>query len=99
VRSRAAADKALSLKVDRNAHVRQLLTKFQGTDNQAQQLAETASRPAEQSLFEFDAALLPRPDAAGGRQPPHRLGPDLRGEGVLGKGRRADLRRDSSSPP
>src|SRR6266478_6128441 len=47
-----AADKALSLKVDRNAHVRQLLTKFQGTDNQAQQLAETASQPAEQSLFD-----------------------------------------------
>ncbi len=47
-----AADKALSLKVDRNAHVRQLLTKFQGTDNQAQQLAEIASRPAEQSLFD-----------------------------------------------
>src|SRR5204863_8197965 len=47
-----AADKALSPKVDPNAHVRQILTKFQGTDNQAQQLAETASRPAEQSLFD-----------------------------------------------
>ena len=47
-----AADKALSPKVDPNAHVRQILTKFQGTDKQAQQLAETASRPAEQSLFD-----------------------------------------------
>ena len=47
-----AADKALAPAVDRDAHVRQLLAKFQGTDKQAQQLAEIASRPAEQSLFE-----------------------------------------------
>jgi hypothetical protein len=47
-----AADKALSPAVDRNAHVRQLLTRFQGTDKQAQQLAEIASRPAEHSLFD-----------------------------------------------
>jgi UDP-2,3-diacylglucosamine pyrophosphatase LpxH len=47
-----AADKALAPNVDRNAHVRQLLTRFQGTENQAQQLAEIASRPAEQSLFD-----------------------------------------------
>ena len=47
-----AADKALSPAVDRNAHVRQLLARFQGTDKQAQQLAEIASRPAEHSLFD-----------------------------------------------
>jgi UDP-2,3-diacylglucosamine pyrophosphatase LpxH len=47
-----AADKALSRKVERNAHVRQILTRFQGTDKQAQQLAEIASRPAEHSLFD-----------------------------------------------
>lgn len=47
-----AADKALGPKLDRNAHVRQLLTKFEGNDKQAQQLAEIASRPAEQSLFD-----------------------------------------------
>jgi UDP-2,3-diacylglucosamine pyrophosphatase LpxH len=47
-----AADKALSPAVDRDAHVRQLLTRFQGTDKQARQLAEIASRPAEQSLFD-----------------------------------------------
>jgi UDP-2,3-diacylglucosamine pyrophosphatase LpxH len=47
-----AADKALGAKVERNAHVKQLLTRFQGTDKQAQQLAEIASRPAEQSLFD-----------------------------------------------
>src|SRR5207302_5061776 len=38
--------------MDRDAHVRQLLGRFQGTDRQAQQLAEIASRPAEQSLFD-----------------------------------------------
>ena len=47
-----AADKALAPAVDRDAHVRQLLAKFQGTEKQAQQLAEIASRPAEQSLFD-----------------------------------------------
>jgi len=47
-----AADKALAPAVNRDAHVRQLLAKFQGTERQAQQLAEIASRPAEQSLFE-----------------------------------------------
>ena len=47
-----AADKALAPAVDRDAHVRQLLTRFQGTDKQARQLAEIASRPAEQSLFD-----------------------------------------------
>src|SRR5262249_24063619 len=47
-----AADKALSTRVDRNAHARQLLTRFQGTEKQAQQLAEIASQPAEQSLFD-----------------------------------------------
>jgi UDP-2,3-diacylglucosamine pyrophosphatase LpxH len=47
-----AADKALAPAVDRDAHVRQLLAKFQGTERQAQQLAEIASRPAEQSLFD-----------------------------------------------
>jgi len=47
-----AADKALAPAVNRDSHVRQLLAKFQGTERQAQQLAEIASRPAEQSLFE-----------------------------------------------
>ncbi|HTO99485.1 MAG TPA: metallophosphoesterase, partial [Myxococcales bacterium] len=47
-----AADKALARKVDRDTHVRQLLAKFQGTEKQAKQLAEIASRPAEQSLFD-----------------------------------------------
>ena len=47
-----AADKALAPAVDRDAHVRQLLARFQGTENQARQLAEIASRPAEQSLFD-----------------------------------------------
>lgn len=47
-----AADKALAPAVARDAHVRQLLAKFQGTEKQAQQLAEIASRPAEQSLFD-----------------------------------------------
>src|SRR4051812_5140117 len=47
-----AADKALAPKVDPHAHVRRLLTSFQGTDRQAQLLAEIASRPAEQSLFD-----------------------------------------------
>jgi UDP-2,3-diacylglucosamine pyrophosphatase LpxH len=47
-----AADKALAPKVDPHAHVRQLLARFQGTEKQAQQLAEIASRPAEQSLFD-----------------------------------------------
>src|SRR5439155_6581336 len=47
-----AADKALAPAMDRDAHVRQLLERFQGTDRQAQQLAEIASRPAEQSLFD-----------------------------------------------
>src|SRR2546428_9825695 len=50
--SARAADKALAPDMDRNAHVRQLLGRFQGTDRQAQQLAEIASRPAEQSLFD-----------------------------------------------
>jgi hypothetical protein len=47
-----AANKALAPAKDRDAHVRQLLGRFQGTDRQAQQLAEIASRPAEQSLFD-----------------------------------------------
>ncbi len=47
-----AADKALSPRVDRNAHARQLLSRFQGTERQAHQLAEIASRPAEGSLFD-----------------------------------------------
>ncbi|HYS11602.1 MAG TPA: metallophosphoesterase [Myxococcales bacterium] len=47
-----AADKALGSRVDRNAHARQLLNRFQGTEKQAHQLAEIASRPAEQSLFD-----------------------------------------------
>jgi UDP-2,3-diacylglucosamine pyrophosphatase LpxH len=47
-----AADKALGQRDDLNTHVKQLLTRFQGTDKQAQQLAEIASRPAEQSLFD-----------------------------------------------
>jgi UDP-2,3-diacylglucosamine pyrophosphatase LpxH len=47
-----AADRALAPKVDPHAHVRLLLATFQGTEKQAQQLAEIASRPAEQSLFD-----------------------------------------------
>jgi UDP-2,3-diacylglucosamine pyrophosphatase LpxH len=47
-----AAEKALAPKIDPQAHVRQLLSRFQGTEKQAQQLAEIASRPAEQSLFD-----------------------------------------------
>jgi hypothetical protein len=47
-----AADKALAPSLNRDAHARQLLAKFQGTEKQAQQLAEIASRPAEQSLFD-----------------------------------------------
>jgi UDP-2,3-diacylglucosamine pyrophosphatase LpxH len=47
-----AADKALAPKVDPHAQVRRLLRSFQGTDRQAQLLAEIASRPAEQSLFD-----------------------------------------------
>ncbi len=47
-----AADKALAPAVARDAHVRQLLAKFQGTEKQAQQLAEIATQPAEQSLFD-----------------------------------------------
>jgi UDP-2,3-diacylglucosamine pyrophosphatase LpxH len=47
-----AADKALGPRVERNDHTRQLLTRFEGTEKQAQQLAEIASRPAEQSLFD-----------------------------------------------
>ena len=47
-----AADKALAPAVDRDAHVRQILSRFEGTDKQAKQLAEIASRPAEQSLFD-----------------------------------------------
>jgi hypothetical protein len=46
------ADKVLGRKVDSSAHVRKLLSKFQGTDKQARQLLAIASRPAEQSLFD-----------------------------------------------
>jgi len=65
-----AADKALSPKVDRNAHVRQILTKFR-----ARQPGATARRDRVAAggakLVRLDAALLSRPDAAGGCQPPH----------------------------
>lgn len=47
-----AADKAIARQVDASAHIRELLARFQGTEKQAQQLAEIASRPAEQSLFD-----------------------------------------------
>src|SRR5262249_36613543 len=65
-----AADKALA-RVNRNAHARQLLTRFQGTEKQAQQLAATASRPAEQGLFDsgqlfyLDRRLLAAASVAG----------------------------------
>ena len=47
-----AAGHAIPERGDVSAHVRQLLARFQGTEKQAQQLAEIASRPAEQSLFD-----------------------------------------------
>jgi hypothetical protein len=46
-----AADKAIARKSP-DALVRRMLTRFQGTERQAQQLAAIASRPAEQSLFD-----------------------------------------------
>jgi UDP-2,3-diacylglucosamine pyrophosphatase LpxH len=57
------ADKAISRHAP-DALVRRMLTRFQGTEKQAQQLAAIASRPAEESLFDamqlfyLDRALL-----------------------------------------
>jgi UDP-2,3-diacylglucosamine pyrophosphatase LpxH len=47
-----AADKAIARKVDEHAHVRQMLSRFQGTGKQAQQLVAIAAKPGEQSLFD-----------------------------------------------
>ena len=48
-----AADKAIEHNgVGREALARRILARFQGTDGQASQLAQVASRPAEQSLFD-----------------------------------------------
>ena len=46
------ADRAMASKLEPRAHVRRMLSRFQGTERQAQQLLAIASRPAEQSLFD-----------------------------------------------